>query len=88
MLKASCLLDKLFFLCGFSPIYGRANIPLHEREGDVDIAHVVEVKTVKLLLCSSILFSALTMRGAMPASDPMYSGPVLIDSSLSIPLSL
>ena len=37
MLKASCL------LCRFSPIYGIANIPLYDRECDVDIANVGEV---------------------------------------------
>ena len=44
MLKASCLRGKVFFLCSFNPIYGIANIPLYERECEVDIAHVVEVR--------------------------------------------
>ena len=43
MLKASCLLGKVFFLCRFNPIYGIANIPLCDLECDVYIAHVVEV---------------------------------------------
>ncbi len=38
MLNGSCL------LCHLSPIYGIANIPLYERDCDVDIAHVVEVR--------------------------------------------
>ena len=42
--KERSLLGNVLFLCRFSPIYASAHIPLYDRECDVDIAHVVEVR--------------------------------------------
>ena len=56
------LLGILFFLCGFNPIYGIANIPLSDVECDVDIAHVLEVRAPDCEIAIALEYIVLRFR--------------------------